>query len=80
MIAKLEVLKRETIHFFTEQTLYACEMGAHGAVRLDPERYTICGDPKDAKIVTGHYCGDYYGKTRFYREAIPFLAKKLPIG
>jgi hypothetical protein len=79
MIAKLNLLRRESIHFFTEQTLYACEMGSHGAVRLDPERYTICGDPNDGKIVTGHYCGDYYGKTRFYREGIPRLAKELPI-
>jgi hypothetical protein len=79
MIAKLDILNRESIHFFTEQTLYACEMACHGAVRLDPERYTICGDPHDSKIVTGHYCGDYYGKTRFYREAIPCLVGKLPI-
>lgn len=79
MIAKLNVLGRERIHFFTEQTLYACEMGSRGAVRLDPERYTICGDPNDGKIVTSHYCGDYYGKTRFYREGIPRLARELSI-
>ncbi|SRR5579875_78134 len=79
MIPKLDVLKRESIHFFTEQTLFACELPFHGAVRLDAERYTLCGDPKDSKIVTGHYCGTYYGKTRFYREAIPCLARKLPL-
>ena len=80
MISKLDLLSGDSIHFFTEQTLYACELQFHGAVRLDPERYTVLGDPSDSKIVTGHYCGDYYGKTRFYREAIPHLAKKLPIG
>jgi hypothetical protein len=78
-IPRLDLLGRDIALCYAEQTLYACELPFHGLVRLDPERYTICGDPNDGKIVTGHYCGDYYGKTRFYREGIPRLAKELPI-
>jgi hypothetical protein len=75
-ISRLDLLGRDSVLFYSEQTVYACELPFHGAVRLDPERYTICGDPDDDKIVTGHYCGDYYPKTRFYREGIPRLARE----
>jgi hypothetical protein len=79
-IFRLGLLDKERIHMFAEQTLYACELPCHGVVGLDPERYTICGDPNNGKIVTGHYCGDHYQKTRFYREGIPRLARELPLG
>jgi hypothetical protein len=78
-ISKLDLLGGDRVNFYAEQTLYACELPSHGAVRLDPERYTICGDPNDGKIVTGHYCGGYCEKTRFYREGIPRLARELAI-
>jgi hypothetical protein len=78
-ISRLDLFGPDTALCFAEQTLYACELPCHGTVRLDPERYTICGDPNSGTIVTGHYCGDYYGKTRFYREGIPRLVKQLPL-
>ncbi len=78
-ISKLNLLRGERVSFYAEQTLYACELPRHGAMRLDPERYTICGNPNERSIVTGHYCGEYYMKTLFYREGIPRLATALGI-
>jgi hypothetical protein len=79
-ISKLDLLGRDHVNFYAEQTLFACELPCHGAVGLDPERYTICGDPDNGQIVTGHYCGDYFKKTLFYRKGIPRLARELPVG
>jgi hypothetical protein len=80
LINKLELLATDPVDFFyAEQTLYACELACHGALSLDPQRYTICGDPNDGTIVTGHYCGGGYWSSRFYREGIPRLVRELPI-
>ena len=71
-------LARDTpVNFYAEQTLYACELSAHGAVPLDLDRYTICGDPDSARTVTGHYCGGGFWATRFYNKGLPRLAAEL---
>lgn len=61
--------------YYSEQAVYACALATGGAVPLDEKLYTLCGDPKE--IVTGHYCGGGYWASRFYREGLPFLCKKI---
>ncbi len=75
-VHKLGLLSDQPLSHYAEQTLYACELPHHGAVRLDPERYTICGDPNSKATVTGHYCGGGYWGTRFYREGVPRLVEE----
>jgi hypothetical protein len=64
----------QSILRYVEQGVYACCLARHGAVGLHPDRYTICGDPRE--VVTGHYCGGGYWASRFYREGVPYLVHK----
>jgi hypothetical protein len=76
-LRKLDLLSASRISHYAEQTLYACELSHHGALALDVERYTVCGEPHNGVIVTGHYCGGNFCRTRFYLEAIPRLAREI---
>jgi hypothetical protein len=63
--------------YYSEQTVYACSLARRGAVGLDADAYTICGDPNT--VTTGHYCGFGYWATRFYREGLPVLSRRIGI-
>jgi hypothetical protein len=78
-LQKLDLLSAGHISHYAEQTLFACELSHHGALALDIDRYTICGEPHNGAIVTGHYCGGSFCRTRFYLEAIPRLAEEIGI-
>jgi hypothetical protein len=63
--------------YYSEQAVYACALPVHGAVGLDADAFTICGEP--STVITGHYCGFGYSATRLYREGLPVLSRRMGI-
>lgn len=65
--------KDGTANYFAELTLWAMELTKSAAAPLS-NAYSICGDPRQTNLVSGHYCGGGYFGGLFYTAGLSVLA------